>query len=267
MIMPSIALPTGPYDWHPDEMPKRLYEERVAAFRAILARHGVTHAIVHGNGFDYGALAWLTHFTPKLGPAYALVSAHGPFRLLFSGGPGMKPSASKLTWVEDVVALRSIERDARSWLEQTSGGTNTRLGLVEGAAMQRCDWRAVQRVRGQAVVELDSDFDALRARKGPEDIVRAGYASAVLSLASDTISRLARPGADLRQAAIEMERAAYAAGAQDVRIRAGRRVGGAPTTLPDHPLAIAGPIKIALAVRHSGEWAEARLVVGVHGGS
>ena len=267
MTMPSIALPTGPYDWHPSEMPKSLYEERVASFRAVLVLHGVTHAIVHGNGFDHGALAWLTHFTPKLGPAYALVPAQGRLRLLFSGGPGMKPSASKLTWVEDVTALRSIETDARCWLQETDGGTSARLGLVEGAAMQRGDWRAVQRVHGPAVVELDGDIDALRARKGPEDIVRAEYAAAVLSLASDTIARLAQPGADLRQAVIEMERVAYAAGAQDVRVRAGRRVGGAPTTLPDHPLAIAGPTEIALAVRHSGEWAEARLVVGGPGGA
>ena len=74
--------------------------------REVMARRGVTHAVVHGNGFDHGALAWLTHFTPKLGPAYALVPATGPLRLLFAGGPGMKPSAQRLTWVEDVRALQ-----------------------------------------------------------------------------------------------------------------------------------------------------------------
>ncbi|MBN8899277.1 MAG: hypothetical protein J0H35_14055, partial [Rhodospirillales bacterium] len=91
--MPSIALPTGPYDWHPERTPRSVFDARLANFRQAMARHGVTQAIVHGNGFDHAALHWLTHFTPKLGPAYALIPATGEPRLLFAGGPGMKPSA------------------------------------------------------------------------------------------------------------------------------------------------------------------------------
>ena len=98
MMMPSIALPTGPYDWHPERTPRSVYEIRVAQFRTTMAERSVTHAVVHGNGFDHGALNWLTHFTPKLGPAYALVPAIGALRVLFAGGPGMKPSAQRLTW-------------------------------------------------------------------------------------------------------------------------------------------------------------------------
>ena len=108
-VMPCIALPTGPYDLDPELFGPSLFERRLAVLRAAMAQCGATHAVVHGNGFDHDALSWLTYFTPKLGPAYALVPTSGTLRLLFSGGPGMKPSARKLTWVEDVVALRGVE--------------------------------------------------------------------------------------------------------------------------------------------------------------
>lgn len=261
MMMPSIALPTGPYDWHSERHPRAVFEGRLVRLREVMASHGVTHSIVHGNGFDHGTLVWLTHFTPKLGPAYVLVPAAGPLRLLFAGGPGMKPSAQRLTWVEDVIALKGIEADAGRWLEEIAAGARSRLGLVEGNAMLRGDWRAVQRVAGGAAIELDSQVDELRAASAGEDGAQAARAAEILAMAQAVLGRLATPGADLRAAVIEMERAAYAMGAQDVRVRVGRRAGGPPTTLPDVPLPLVGPTEVALSVRFAGQRAEARFVL------
>jgi hypothetical protein len=95
-MRPTVALPTGPFDWYPERIAQNTFEARLAALRFEMNRHGITHLVVHGNVFDHDALTWLTHFTPKLGPAYALVPAKGPLQLLFSGGPGMKPSAQRL---------------------------------------------------------------------------------------------------------------------------------------------------------------------------
>ena len=262
MMMPGITLPTGPYDWHPERISRATYEVRVRHLREAMSQHAITHTVVHGNCFDHGALAWLTHVTPKLGPAYALIPASGPLRLLFAGGPGMKPSAQLLTWVEDVAALGGIEADVKRWLDGTADGTTAKLALVEGRAMLHGDWLAVQRAAGGTAVELDAVLDAVRAHGAAEDLDREAHAAGVLAVARDTISRLARPGADLRASVIEMERAAYAAGAQDVRVRIGRRPGGLPTTLPDDPLPMTGPTQIAVAVRRDGSWASARFVLG-----
>ena len=109
MLMRNIALPTGPYDWHPERISREIYANRLSALQNILRARGLDGAIVTGSTFDDGALAWLTGFTPKLGPAFAIVPATTPPRLLFSGGPGMRPSAQKLTWLDDVVALRILE--------------------------------------------------------------------------------------------------------------------------------------------------------------
>jgi len=43
MRMPSIALPTGPYDWRPDQTPRAVFEQRVALLRRIMAARGVSH--------------------------------------------------------------------------------------------------------------------------------------------------------------------------------------------------------------------------------
>jgi hypothetical protein len=264
MMMPSIALPTGPYDWHPETISRAVFETRVAALRAAMAKLGVTHAVVHGNCFDSAALAWLTHFTPKLGPAYALVPGAGPLRLLFAGGPGMKPSAQRLTWVEDVVAIKGVEGDIKRWLDEASAGAPVRLGLVEGEAMLRGDWLAVIRAGGGDATSLDQELAALRARDLAADTRRAECADAVLRIGTTTLTRLAVPGVDLRAAVIAMERAVYAAGAQDIRVRIARRPSGPPSTLPDEPLPMTGPAAVVLAVRYSGAWTHARFLLRPH---
>lgn len=262
-MMPSIALPTGPYDWHEREMPRAVFERRLDAFRRTMAHAGVGLAIVHGNGFDHGALLWLTHFTPKLGPAYALVPAAGPLRLLFAGGPGMKPSAQRLTWVADVVALKGIEADAKRWLAEQGTQPGAAVGLVEGASMLRGDWRAVQRAAG-VTAALDAEVLQLLSHAALEPAGKGQdtrEAQRALRACRERLEQIAVPGADLRLTMIEAERVAYAAGAQDVRWRIARRPGQRPSTPPDDPAPLAGPTAVVLAVRHSGAWQEVCFVL------
>ncbi len=253
---PSIALPTGPYDWHPEQVPRALFEARLAEFRVVMSECGVSHAVVHGNGFDHESLFWLTHFTPKLGPAYALVPAEGPLRLLFAGGPGMKPSAQKLTWVEDVVSVKGIATDLRAWLGATEPVSPGGVGLVEGSAMLRCDWKAVIQAAGK-VVELDEDLGRLR-KLANETANRQSRSAETLAHAERVIAPLALHGVDLRQLALAYERSAYADGAQDVRFLVGRRAGGPPTTLTDDAMPMTGPTWFAVFLRQDGEWQSAR---------
>jgi hypothetical protein len=102
MRMKNTALLTGPSDWDPALVPLSEFEARLAAARRMLAESGATALLVHGHSVEHGALAYLTGFVPKLGPALALVPRDGPIRILASGGPGMMSSAKLLTWIEDV---------------------------------------------------------------------------------------------------------------------------------------------------------------------
>jgi hypothetical protein len=260
--MPSIALPTGPYDWRPHETPRAIFEQRVAVLRGIMAARGISHCVVHGNCFDHASLLWLAHFTPKLGPAYLLVGPGESLRMLFAGGPGMKPSAQALTWVSDVAALRGIEKDVQAWLAQSPEGASARVGLVTGHAMLRGDWLAVGRAAQGRIEVLDEALDGPRAASERDDPAALEASIAVLREAAQALFTTAAQGGSQRAAVLTMERAAYGAGAQDVRIRMARRVWGAPVTLPDDDLEITGPMPVALAVRSAGRWSWGRFVVG-----
>ena len=262
MRMPSIALPTGPYDWRPDETPRAVFEQRGALLRGIMAARGISHCVVHGNCFDHASLLWLAHFTPKLGPAYLLVGPGDNLRMLFAGGPGMKPSAQALTWIADVAALRGIEKDVQAWLAQNPVSADARMGLVTGRAMLRGDWRAVERAAQGRIEVLDEAVDGPRDASEQNDHAALDASIAVLREAAQTLFTAAAQGGSKRDAVLTMERAAYGAGAQDVRIRMARRIWGTPVTLPDDDIAITGPTPVVLAVRSAGRWSWGRFVVG-----
>ena len=259
MMMESIALPTGPYDWHPERIPQSVFEARVDAVRAIMRARDVTHLVVHGNGFDHGALAWLTGFTPKLGPGYALIPVTGAARMLFAGGPGMRPSAARLTWVEDVAALKGIGADLGRWLGDDGKSV---LACVEGRAMSRGDWLAVTRAApGGRATGLDDAIDALRRAKAPLELELIRRSAAILTTACETLSAaVARDG--IRTAVLAAERRAYDAGAQDVRVRIGPRAWALPVPLGAQDGLVDGPARVAIALRASGYWVSAEFVAG-----
>ncbi|MDB5641997.1 MAG: hypothetical protein JWN07_1314 [Hyphomicrobiales bacterium] len=253
MLMPSIALPTGPYDWNPTSPPRATYETRLSRLRETMRARGLSHVIVYGNTFDHEALAWFSHMTPKLGPALMLVGQEGAPRLVFAGGPGMKPSAARLTWIEDVTALRGLDKEVAAWLD---GASEPRIGLVSGASILQGDFDALQKGAGRPLVELDVS----RPFGEVEASVRAS--ARLLQVVADHLYREAKEGADAGALALGAERLAYATGAQDVRLRLARKPFGAPVTLPDAPMLIALPAPVALAVRYDGYWAAANFMLG-----
>jgi hypothetical protein len=251
MLMPSIALPTGPYDWNPNEIAREAFDARLADLRERMRSQGLTHAVVYGNTFDHAALIWFANFTPKLGPALLLVPAQGAPRLLFSGGPGMKPSAQRLTWVEDVAAMRGLGRDLADWLK---GAASPRVGLVAPEAILQGDWDALHKGAGTDLVALDPPMET------PAETFVA--AARLLQTVVDHVFVAAQEGEDLLTVVLGAERVAYAQGAQDVRWRVARKPWGRPVTLPDSPLKIAGCLPVALAVRCRGLWAYGDFVLG-----
>lgn len=255
-MKPSIALPTGPLDWHSDHVPRALFVARVELLREVMTGSGASHAVVHGNGFDSDALFWLTHFTPKLGPAYALIPAVGEIRLLFTGGPGMKPSAQRLTWVENVFALKGIGDDLKSWLA-SSNPAPVALGLIEGEAMLRSDWSMIN---GQNVRVAALDTALASARRLGEPTVTVAPRSNAIDAAVVAIAAHAEQGIDIRRLILLVERSAYAAGAQDVRILAGALPNVQASTPPDDPTPMTGPTWFSIFVRQDGAWGERRIL-------
>jgi len=257
MMMPSIALPTGPYDWNEKVTSLATYEKRLARLRKVMAEQKLTHAIIHGNIFDHEALSWFSNFTPKLGLALMLVPFEGEPRLLFSGGPGMKLSAQRLTWISDVSALKGAGKDVADWL----GAGVKRVGLIAGASLLHGDWNSLLKAAGGMVATLDQVFYAMRDASKSET-VSIRKSAAVLEKVANHLHSIASDGADLLDVVLDAERFAFKAGVQDIRLRVARRPWGRPVTLPDERVVVEGPLPVALAVRVNGYWSYGDFVLG-----
>jgi Xaa-Pro aminopeptidase len=245
--MKHTALLTGPYDWDPALLPLSEFDTRLAAVRRVFDEHGATALLVHGHPAEYGALAYLTGFVPKLGPAFALVAKDGPLRVLVSGGPTMLASAQLLTWVDDVRGF--------------SG--KVVLGLWGEQAMTRRPYMALAAAIEPfgEIIELAEPLDALRRSKSLRERELLHRASRILAASTGTFARAAAGGAGSRSAALAAERAAFELGAQDVRILASARNGGPPLAFDGAVDAPASPLLVCLTVRFAGYWAEGLFTV------
>src|SRR5579862_7224342 len=163
MRMKSTALLTGPYDWDEALVPLAEFESRLEVVRRVLAERGVTALLVHGHSGDHGALAYVTGFAPKLGPAFVLVPLEGPIRILCSGGPGMVSSAKRLTWVGDVRPLSDLRNALIEWLSSMVRDGRAVLGLWGGNIMAQRPYLAIADALQPfgKVVDLDDQIDQL----------------------------------------------------------------------------------------------------------
>jgi Xaa-Pro aminopeptidase len=258
MRMKNTALLTGPYDWDPALLPLAEFEARRANVRRVLAENGATSLLVHGHSVEHGALAYLTGFVPKLGPAFALVPCDGPVRILASGGAGMMSSAKLLTWVEDIRPLSNLRNALVEWLGEMDCNGPAVLGLWGGNIMAQRPYVAVAAAIQPfgKMIEMDDQLDPLRAHKSPRELELLRESCRILSAACDAFERATAEGSGARSAALAAERAAFATGAQDVRIHASARDGGPPLPFDGPRDVRVAPLLACLAVRFAGYWAE-----------
>ena len=248
MLMRNITLPTGPYDWDPARLPLAIGEARLASLRALCAKRSLAGVVLTGSTFDDGALVWATGFTPKLGAAFALLPVRGDPRLLFSGGPGMKPSAEKLTWLRDVAALRSPGADIAAFIKP--GG---RWGFCDNAGLSRRD-RAALATAGADDADLTADIARLRRLPDAAVDASAARAKAILRELEAGLRDDFRARAGRFEAALAAEALARRAGAQDLRLRLSTRENGPAEPVDPSPALLPPNGHFAIALRVEGLW-------------
>jgi Xaa-Pro aminopeptidase len=244
----------GPGDWDPQQMPREDYDARLAA---LWRDHdNASGAIVYGDSRDHAALAYLTHFTPKLEAAMALIPRRGEPQILIGGGINMLPAAKPLTFVSALAPLRNAAKSAADWARGLEAGTG--LVMIGGEAMPHGLRSALECALGTNI-HIESGDAALQARmrkKSPREIRTLRKACAILDAATTELRHAALGGDCATDCIIKAERAALQRGAQDVRSLFS--VDGGRTLRPfDVPMAQRqDPLQVYLAVRHNGYWAE-----------
>jgi Xaa-Pro aminopeptidase len=244
----------GPSDWDARQMPRSEYDDRLAA---LWREHANTNGvIVYGDSREHAALSYLTHFTPKLEAAIALIPRHGEAQMLIGGGPNMLPAAKPLTFISTLAPLRDAARSASDWARGHGGGSFVLLG---GDAMPHGLRRALDQALG-AGVRIKNGDTALRARmrrKSAPEVQMLQEACATLDIAVAALRHAARSNKSVTDCILFAEHAALQRGAQDVRSLFSLD-GGRILHPFDTPIAApCDPLQAYLAVRHGGYWAEA----------
>jgi Xaa-Pro aminopeptidase len=258
MHIKPVALLTGPYDWDPDLLPIAEFEARLAAVRGVIRAHNVSALIVHGNSAESGALAYLTNFAPKLGPAFGLVPRDGPIRLLVSGSPAMLPAAQRLTWVEDIRPISDLKQSIEYWLTESVGTASPQIALWGDNKMALRPYQALVAAiepRG-SLADINAPLENLRIHKSPLELKLIGRSCEVLAAATAELRRSFHTGLGARSIALAAELAAYRAGAQDARVFISARPGGPPQFIDFVDDPILDPLLADIAVRFAGYWSE-----------
>jgi Xaa-Pro aminopeptidase len=260
----NTTLVLGPYDWHPEVLPAAEFEARVAAARQVMKAQGLGGLVIYGDTFDHGALSYLTGFTPKLGPAFAFFPAEGKPSILFSGGAMIVEVSKKLTWVEEVRAIRDLEKDLASKLREMAAGRELALGLWQSGSMSHSAHQVLMSALGPTgrIVDVQQALENLRRRKSPVEQASIKRACAILAGAVERLRGEFAERKGARSAALAAEREAYSRGAQDARVMASARDGGPPLPLDNAEDVYRDPLLAALAVRYAGYWAEAHVTLG-----
>jgi hypothetical protein len=264
LLSVASALPVGPSDWHRDVIPLEEYSERIVAARAILKSHGIDGLLVPGSVVRHGAFVYLTGYTPKLQPAFALMSAAGTIRILYSGPPGMRPSVARQTWIDDLRPAGPIERDLLLWTRELRPSGPFALGLWDGQQLSVDDEASIRRAIGKngRIEDLSDQLDGLPRRKNAVERRIIRNTAKLIAPAIDAIHADLIAGQTIRRAILAGERSAYSQGAQEVRILASNRPGGMPIAFDVLPESSASSINLYLAVRSFGYWVEAHATVG-----
>jgi len=256
------TLLVGPYDWDPERIPKEEFTDRLQTFWDEISDTECSAAVVYGDSRNHAELMYLSHFVPKLGPAFLLIPREGEPILLVSGAPNMLPAARRMTWIEQTQPLRDAGKDIVQWLEQSyDSGAATfqhRVALIGGEYIRSANYRSLSEAFApdNPLVDATALLRRLMRYKRPREINLIREGCAILKAATQALAEAKESGASLTEAILEAERVAYHMGAQDVRTLFS--VDGGRTLRPfEAPVADrVDPLQAYIAVRHAGYWAE-----------
>jgi hypothetical protein len=246
MLTPHPTLLIGPSDWDAERMPRAEFARRIDALWTHAPQ--AERAIVYGNSRHHAELAYFTNLIPKLGPAVALLSRTGPHRMFVGDAANMLGAARPLTWIDDVASMK----DAATAI--AAGGTQHSL-MVGTDYMSMALRRTITEAVGDASDATAQVWSQVR-RKSRYELDAIDSAVKATGVARKAMREALMSGAGVTDVILAGERAASAAGAQDVRTLFS--LDGGRTLRPfDVPIQQqVDPLLAYLAIRRFNYWAE-----------
>ena len=191
------TLLVGPYDWDANRLPKKEFTDRIRDFWDHISDTDCLAAVIYGDSRSHAELAYLSNFTPKLGPALMLLPRNGEPTLLASGAPNMLAAARRLTWLEKTQPLGDPGKSIRQWVRESApSGTRSRTALINGNAMRSALYRPLGEAFGaeNALVDESSSLRALMRHKRPVELAVIREACTTLTAATGALKEAQRAG-------------------------------------------------------------------------
>jgi hypothetical protein len=209
-------------------------------------------AVVFGNSRHHAELAFFTNLIPKLGPSVALLSRSGEHRMFVGDAANMLGAARPLTFIGNVASMK----DAAAAIAAGKAGA---CSLLVGADyMPLALRRNISEALGGEVAAIDATphvWSQMR-RKSHYELSAVDAAMKTIGAARTAMREALASGAGVTEVVLAGERAAGAAGAQDVRTLFS--LDGGRTLRPFDAQAgqVSDPLLSYLAVRRFNYWAE-----------
>jgi Xaa-Pro aminopeptidase len=216
--------------------------------------------LVYGDAAEHSALAWFTGFTTRLRWGMGLIPREGEPRLLISMSSRDVPAMKLMTWIPDVLSGWTWESAFDPWLARFTGDGPIDIGSVGFDLMRPPLFQSLQKSLGNRfrLHAADQAVAAVRTIR-PREVSQIRAASRIVQTAAAAFVEPWRLGMGVEAAALEGERTARMAAAQDVRtlvsFDGGRTLApyaGAFAPQTDRQAPFAGYI----AVKHMGYWAD-----------
>jgi Xaa-Pro aminopeptidase len=248
-------------DW--DAFPRDVFRDRLAATKRAMRDCGDDAWIIYGDAQNYGELAYVTHFLPRLRSSLVLITPDAEPVVLTCVGSRDIPAMQVLTWITDIRPYWRLPDDLGTFLTD-AGLANARLGLVGAReSMPIGEWDAIRRnLPGVQWTFRDDEFAEIRK---PDDVTARAvkHAVAVVDEGLRAAAATFRNQPTSFAAAAEIERAVRRLAAEDVRILIGGSSPSGPQLRPpdDVPIVANGSVPIVLAVEVQRCWAEGAITI------
>lgn len=259
----------GAFYWDHELVPVAALQARLEKVRAAMRAAGDAAWLFYGDAGSCGALAYVSHYFPRLRDGALLVPLDAPPVLLVNGAPRMVPSMKPLTWIADVRGFGRPPKPLAALLSE-SNLDRAQVGTVGVAeSFPAFEWNELRGlVPGIAFVERDAEFARLRREKDAVDVGVIAKVNGILADAFAWAATLLKPGATLSAAFAGVERVARLAGAEDVRILTSGGAGRSELQPPDdHVLADGESIMLFLGVQLQRYWAEGARTFAIGAGN
>jgi methionyl aminopeptidase len=209
----------GAVFWDDELVPAVLLQSRLENVQAAIHAAGDAAWLIYGDAQRCGALAYVSHYFPRIRDAAVLVTLDTPPIVFVNGGARTLPSIRPVTWIADVRMFANMSKKLAEALNE-QGLANARVGTVGVIeAFPAREWNALSSsVPAVTFLPRDAEFELSRRNKDAAEIAVAQRAAHALETAFAVAATVLRPGASTSEAFALIERSMRLAGAEDVRI-------------------------------------------------